>query len=171
MPGSVVGLSLNLGYAGNISRSIDNIITPRIVNSASADIAFGEPVILNTDNTYTRFGATGTAATFAGVAIREVHQATDYTSGVSSYKAYDRADVLERGSITVKCNYGTPTAGGKVYVRTVANATTAPNGVIGQFEATADGTNSIEITNARWKTGKIDANNIAELTILTRVNP
>jgi hypothetical protein len=171
MPGTAIGLSLNLGYAGSVSRDNDNIITPRIVNSASADIVFGEPVIINPDNTYTRFGSTGTAATFAGIAVREVKQATDYYAASSSYKANEVCDVLERGSISVKCNAGTPTAGGKVYVRIVANATIAPNGVVGQFEAAADGTNTIEITNARWKTGKIDANGIAELTILSRVNP
>lgn len=171
MPGTTVGLSLNLGYAGNISRDIDNIVTPRVVNSGSADIAFGEPVILGTDNTYSRFGSTGTAATFAGIAVREVKQASDYYAAAGTYKANEVCDVLERGSITVKCNAGTPTAGGKVYVRIVANAGVAPNGVVGQFEAAADGTNTIEITNARWKTGKIDNNGIAELTILNRVNP
>jgi hypothetical protein len=171
MPGTAIGLSLNLGYAGSISRDQDNIVTPRIVKSDSADILFGEPVVLNSDNTYSRFGATGTAATFAGIAIREVKQATDYYAAAGSYKANEVCDVLTRGSITVKCNAGAPTAGGKVYVRIVANSTAAPNGVIGQFEAAADGTNTVEITNARWKTGKVDANGIAELTILNRVNP
>lgn len=170
MPGTAIGLSLNLGYAGNISRDQDNIVTPRIVKSDSADILFGEPVILNTDNTYSRFGSTGTAATFAGIAVREVKQATDYYAAAGSYKAYEVCDVLERGSITVKCNAGTPTAGGKVYVRITANSS-VPTGVVGQFEAAADSTNTIEITNARWKTGKVDANGIAELTILSRVNP
>lgn len=177
MPGSVIGLSLNLGYAGSFSRSVDNITTPRIVKSVISngaetqpDIAFGEPVILNTDNTYSRFGSTGTAATFAGVAVREVKQATDYYSAAGTYKPGEVCDVLTRGSITVKCNAGTPTAGGKVYVRITANAS-VPTGVVGQFEAAADSTNTIEITNARWKTGKVDANGIAELTILNRVNP
>lgn len=178
MPGSVVGLNLNLGYAGSVSRSIDNIITPRIVKSVitngsetEPEISFGEPVILNSDNTYSRFGATGTAATFAGIAVREVKQATDYYAAAGTYKPAEMCDVIERGSVTVKCNAGTPTAGGKVYVRIAANAAAAPNGVVGQFEAAADGVNTVEITNARWKTGKLDTNGIAELTILTRVNP
>jgi hypothetical protein len=178
MPGTAIGLSLNLGYAGSFSRSVDNITTPRIVKSVVTNgvetepsILFGEPVVLNTDNTYSRFGATGTAATFAGIAVREVKQASDYYTAAGSYHPNEVCDVLERGSITVKCNAGTPTAGGKVYVRIAANSTAAPNGVVGQFEAAADSTNTVEITNARWKTGKIDANGIAELTILNRVNP
>lgn len=177
MPGSAIGIELNLGYPGTVSRSIDTIITPRAVKSVvenevetEPSILFGEPVIINSDNTYSRFGANGTAATFAGIAVREVKQATDYFAACGSYLPGEVMDVVERGSVVVKCNAGTPTASGKVYVRVATNAT-IPNGVIGQFEAAADGTNTVEITNARWKTGKIDANKVAELTILTRVNP
>jgi len=176
MPGSAVGIELNLGYAGTVSRSVDTIITPRVVKSVVTDgaetkasILFGEPVILNTDNTYSRFGEDGTAAAFAGIAVREVKQATDYYAASGSYLPGELMDVLERGSMTVKCNIGTPTAGGKVYIRTVVNAS-VPLGVIGQFEAAADSTNTVEITNLRWKTGKIDSNKIAEVTILTRSN-
>lgn len=177
MPGSAIGIELNLGYVGTISRSIDSIVTPRTLKSVITSgaetqpaVVFGEPVILNTDNTYTRFGATGTAATFAGIALREVKQATDYYAGSGSYLPGEVMDVAERGTITVKCNVGTPTAGGKVYVRILVNAA-IPLGVVGQFEAAPDSTNTVEITNARWKTGKLDSNKVAELTILTRVNP
>lgn len=177
MPGSAIGIELNLGYPGTVSRSIDTIITARAVKSVieneeekEPSILFGEPVILNSDNTYSRFGANGTAATFAGIAVREVKQATDYYSAAGSYLPGEIMDVIERGSVTVKCNVGTPTAGGKVYIRTAVNAS-VPNGVVGQFEAAADSTNTIEITNVRWKTGKVDSNKVAELTILTRVNP
>jgi len=176
MPGSAVGIELNLGYAGTVSRSVDAIITPRTIKSVVTDgdetepsILFGEPVILNTDNTYSRFGSSGTVATFAGIAVREVKQATDYYAAAGSYLPGSVMDVLERGSMTVKCNVGTPTAGGKVYIRTVANAS-IPAGVVGQFEAAADSTNTLEITNLRWKTGKMDSNKIAEVTILTRSN-
>lgn len=176
MPGSAIGTELNLGYAGTVSRSIDAIITPRMVKSkknngveAEAPIMFGEPVVLNPDNTYSRFGATGTAASFAGIAIREVKQATDYYAACGSYIPSEICDVIERGSVTVLCNAGTPTAGGKVYIR-VKNSSNA-NGVIGQFEAAEDGTNTIEIPNLKWKTGKLDKNKVAEITIINRVNP
>jgi hypothetical protein len=177
MPGSAIGIELNYGYPGSFTRSIDTIITNRTLKSVISSgsetqtaVEFGEPVILNSDNTYTRFGATGTAATFAGIALREVKQAVDYYHGAGSYIPGEAMDVMERGSVAVKCNVGTPTAGGKVYVRIAANSS-IPLGVVGQFEAAADSTNTVEITNARWKTGKIDNNKVAELTILTRVNP
>lgn len=177
MPGSAIGIELNLGYPGTISRSIDAIITSRTVKSVldgekeTADpILFGEPVILNDDNTYSRFGKDGKAENFVGIAAREVKQATDYYSACGSYLPGEIMDVIERGSVTVKCNTGDPKAGGKVYIRIADNKTVAPNGVIGQFEAAADGANTVEISNLRWKTGKKDKNNVSELTILTRTN-
>jgi hypothetical protein len=176
MPGAAVGIELNLGYAGTVSRSVDTIITPRVVKSVvtsgvetEPSILFGEPVVLNTDNTYSRFGTAGTTATFAGIAVREVKQATDYYAAAGSYLPGELMDVLERGNMTVKCNVGTPTAGGKVYIRILANGA-IPLGVVGQFEAAADSTNTLEIPNLRWKTGKLDSNKISEVTILTRSN-
>ncbi|MFL0167663.1 structural cement protein Gp24 [Candidatus Clostridium helianthi] len=177
MPGSAIGIEMNYGYPGSFTRSIDTIITPRTLKSIITNdketedpVAFGEPVILNADNTYSRFGSEGTAANFAGIALREIKQATDYYTGAGNYIPGETMDVMERGTIAVKCNNGTPTAGGKVYIRISANGT-IPNGVVGQFEAAADSTNTVEITNLRWKTGKIDSNKVAEVTILTRVNP
>lgn len=107
---------------------------------------------------------------FAGVAVREVKQSTDYFSAQGEYSPGQPCDVLERGSSTVTCQLGTPTAGGAVYVRIALNGT-YPNAVIGGFEAAADSTNTIQITNAKWKTGELDANNVAELTITQRLNP
>jgi hypothetical protein len=170
MPGTTVGKSMNLGYPGNISRSADAIIENRIVRPADvANINFGDPVILNSDNTYSAFGAAGTAATFAGIAVREVKQTTDYINSQGYYTPGQPCDVAHRGSLTVKCNVGTPSAGGSVYVRTVANGA-IPAGVVGGFEAAADGTNSIKLNNVQWRTGKIDANKVAEVTILSRNN-
>lgn len=174
MPGRAIGIELNLGYAGTVSRSVDTIITPKAVKSVilggketESPIVFGEPVILNDDNTYSRFGAAGTADKFVGVAVREVKQAIDYHEGNSAYIPGETCDVLNRGSITVLCNNGAPTAGGKVYIRITENAA-IPNGVVGQFEAIADGSNTIEVPNLKWTTGKLDSNRIAELTMLTR---
>lgn len=171
MPGSVVGKSLNLGYPGNVSRSIDAVIDGRVVKPTDTNnINFGDPVVLNSDNTYSKFGATGTAAAFAGIAVREVKQSTDYLNPQGFYAPGQPCDVLSRGSATVTCNVGTPTAGGDVYVRITANGT-IPAGIVGGFEAAADGANTIKLTNAKWTTGKMDANRTAEVTILSRINP
>lgn len=164
MPGYAIGKSLNLGYEGNVSRSVDAIITAR---KAKEKIEFGKPCILNADNTYSKFGASNTAAEFVGVAVREVKQAISYTDASNAYEENERCDVISRGTVNIKVNNGTPTAGGKVYIRTAENEA-IPSGVVGEFEAAADTGKTIELTNAIFTTGKVDANGIAEITLLSR---
>lgn len=172
MPGSVIGKSLNLGYPGNVSRSADAIITNRVVKlTDSIGLNFGDPAVLNADNTYSKFGAGNTAVQFAGVAVREVKQSVVYTgNGQGTYAPGDPCDVIGQGTVIVTCSVGTPTAGGAVYLRTILNGA-IPLGVVGGYEATADSTNSVLLTNAKWTTGRIDANKSAEVTILSRITP
>ena len=172
MPGKAIGISMGYGYPGSFARNADCIIMQRPVQDSDTEpIKFGDPVILNPNNTYSKFDATGTADAFVGIAVREVKQDTNYLDPANgSYKPAEPCDVLERGSASVICNVGTPTAGGAVYVRITANAG-IPSGVVGGFEAAADGGNTIQIPNAKWATGLIDSDQIAEVTILTRNNP
>lgn len=170
MPGTAIGINLGLGYAGCITRQDDNLVRNRISSEASANIVFGAPVVLSTDNTYKNWGASSTAATFAGIAVANIKTNQTYGASVSGsgyYAPKQPVDVLERGSIAVFCKTGTPTAGGAVYIRVVA----ASGKEIGDFEATADSTNNILIPNAKWTSGKMDSNKLAEVTILSRVNP
>lgn len=168
MPGKVIGKTMNIGYPGSFSRNADCIIAARCVRTEDdLAIRFGEPVILNADNTYSRFGADNTAADFVGIAVREVKQATDYYNPAGSYRPGEPCDVLMRGAVCVEVHNGTPSAGGKVYIRIAENAA-YPNGIIGGIEAAADGANTIELANVRFTTGNIDGNNVAEITILTR---
>jgi hypothetical protein len=62
-------------------------------------------------------------------------------------------------------NVGTPTAGSPVYVRISANG---GNTIVGGFEAAADGAHTVLLTNAKFFTGVIDSNNVAEISILSR---
>ncbi|CQR71673.1 hypothetical protein SOV_04690 [Sporomusa ovata DSM 2662] len=167
MPGKVIGISFNYGYPGTISRMGDEISRTRPMKAETDDIYFGDPVIVSADGTTQKFGASDTAAAFAGVAMRKIKGATQYLAqNRAFYTGQEPVDILERGGVTVNVNVGTPTIGGAVYIRTVANAG-IPAGVVGGFEAAADGTNTIQLTNAKWATLK-DANSVAELTILTR---
>ncbi|MBY6877913.1 structural cement protein Gp24 [Clostridium botulinum] len=174
MPGAAIGIELNLGYPGTVSRSVDTIITARKLQSNIQDsketaspVLFGEAVVLNPDNTYSKFGEGNTANDFVGIAVREVKQTTDYYSSSGAYFPNEIMDVLNRGSITVNCNNGNPIAGGKVFIRIKENPT-FPLGIVGQFEAIADADNTIEIPNLKWATNKLDKNRVAEVTILTR---
>lgn len=170
MSGTAIGINLGLGYAGTPTRQDDNVIRNRI-SSDAGNIVFGAPVILASDNTVKNWAAGSTAAVFVGVALANVKtNQTAYASGAIGsgyYSPKQPVDVLERGSVLVFCKNGTPTAGGKVYIRTVVNGAKA----IGDFEAVADGVNSVEIPNAKWTTNKIDSSLIAEVTLLTRNNP
>lgn len=115
-----------------------------------------------------------TLAQLVGIALREVQQALDYmpASGTpgAEYAPGSPCDVLEFGTAVVTCQLGTPTAGGPVYLRVALN-NTYPNAVVGGWEAEADGTNNIAVTQAKWTTGNLGASNQAEVTLLQRALP
>lgn len=171
MPGQAIGITMNYGYPGSFARNADCLIGNHIVKSTdSTGPNFGDPVVLNSDNTISKFGASNTAAQFSGVAVREVKQNVNYYPTAGSYSPGAPSDVIKRGNVSVVCNVGTPTAGGAVYIRITANGA-IPAGVVGGFEAAADGTNTIQLTNAKFATGLMDANNVTELAIMSRINP
>ena len=180
MPQQIIGLSQNLGFPGTVSRNGDELIEGnRAVRSTDTlGPNFGDPVVLNNDVSFGSYssvaayitaGGTFTAAKFAGCAVRVVKTPTNFLAQntIAGFGPGQHVAVLERGTMSVTCNVGTPSANGAVYVRTLVNAA-IPAGVVGGFEATADGTNSVLLTNAVWHQGQIDVNNTAELTILSR---
>ena len=192
MPGTVIGKVMLQGYPGSFARNSDCIIAARMVRNVAGDSgpSFGDPCVLvgsgtaSINNTFqsvadyiaaARTNETFAMAVFAGVAVREVKTYETYSANMPSTGVYlpaTLADVIERGSVVVVCNYGTPIAGGPVFVRT---DTGAYAGVIGGFETgtsgDTDGATRVEITNAFWTTGLKDANNVCELTLVTRNLP
>ena len=172
MSGKAIGLNLNYGYAGNVARTPDCIIEPKTANeSNTANILFGQPVEILADNTVKNASDTLTADNFLGVAVAEVKQFQSYSPTQNStqqgfYAPLDTVDVVKRGTVSVKCVAGTPAPLTGVYVRTVLNVA-FPDEVVGDFRAAADGSNTIQLTNCAWQTGRMDANNITELLIKT----
>ena len=166
MPGSTIGIKLNNGYAGTVSRTADCVIQNRIAKGA--DIAFGQAVILNNDNTFSLVGSETSAAQIAGIAVREVIQANVFNPQSNpNYVAEMPCDVLVRGQCTVTCKRGTPKAGDPVYVRIKLN-NNYKDSFVGDFEAANDAGNSIQVPNIEWTTGILDANKVAEVTVKTR---
>lgn len=172
----VIGTDLCFGFPGTISSHADEISTSRALKSNSDPVPFGSPVALNNDGTVSKFGAGHTADDFAGFAKRKVKQARSFEEEqFGKYYPNEMVDILERGSMSVICPTGTPTAGGAVYIRVLANATDYPNAQVGDIEAVADSatvenvtTNyNILIPNCRFKCGK-DSNNVTEITIIER---
>lgn len=171
MAGKAIGVSMGFGYPGNYARTPDDVTVSRVIKSETPAVPFGACLKLNADNSVELAGAGFTAAAFAGIAVREVKTPTSFVAqNYVEYSAGQVCDALVRGAIIVTCNAGTPTAGGNVYVRIAANAS-VPDGVVGGFEAAADGSNTVLLPNVKWTTGAIDANKSCEVTILTRVNP
>lgn len=165
MQNQIIGKTMFHGYAGSFSRQPDTIID---THPAGGDIAFGAAVVYN-NGAVTVPGESATAAQFVGVAVREVKSATNYLNqNIGSYVQYDAVPVLKRGCVNVICQNGTPALDGTVYVRVKANAS-LPNAVVGGFEAAADGSNSVALTNAKWK-GEKDGNGVAEIRILTTLH-
>lgn len=165
MTNQVIGKSMFHGYAGSYSRQPDTIID---THPAAGAIAFGGAVVY--DGVKVKTAGTGaTAAQFVGVAVRETKSATNYLNqNEGSYVEGDAVPVIKRGCVNVICQNGTPALDGTVYVRIAANAS-FPNAVVGGFEAAADSTNTIALTNVKWK-GGADANGVAELRILTTLH-
>lgn len=170
MSGKAIGISMNYGFPGTYARTPDEIVTSRQLKKGSEAVPFGACLMANNDNTYSSVDEHFTAEKFGGVALRVVKQAISYTQqDETCYNPLDLVNALNRGAVVVNCNNGTPTAGGKVYVRIKENSSIV-NGVVGGFEAAADGTNTVLLPNLQWTNGYVDANGVAEITILTRVN-
>ena len=173
MPGTVIGISMNAGYPGSFARNADCVIGNRIVKATDlVGPDFGDPTILNPDNTVSKFGAAGTFAEFLGFAVREVKTPQTYLTpeSVGNYAPTQPCDVLRRGTLSAICRVGTPTAGGKVYVRTVLGTPVVTAGsVVGGIEAAAatDGGTTIELENCEFETGLMDANKVTEIRVKT----
>lgn len=170
MAGKSIGVSMNYGFPGTYARTPDDIVTSRQLAATSEAVPFGACLMVSDDNTYTAVDSTFTAAKFGGIALRVVKQAISYAQQEeTAYNPGDMTNALNRGAVAVVCRNGTPSAGGAVYVRIKANSA-VEDGVVGGFEAVADSTNSILVPNLQWTNGYVDANGVAEITILTRAN-
>lgn len=163
----VIGETLTAGFAGSYARQPDMIVNTRPAGGSAA-IPFGAPLIYSGTDVV-QMGSGATAAQFVGVAGREIKSSLTYLEQTpGQYNPGDPVSVFQRGSIQVYCQRGTPALGGAVYVRITANGS-YETAVVGGFEAEADSSNTVQLTNCQWG-GPADANGIAELVILTRLN-
>lgn len=163
-----IGKTMPHGFAGSYSRQPDTIIDTHPLEG-NANIVFGLAVVPGTAGAIAPVGESTTAEQFLGIALRETKSAVNYINqGEGAYVPGDAVPVLKRGCANVLCQNGTPAYDGAVYLRVKANAS-YPNAVVGGFEAAADGSNSIALTNVKWK-GTADANGIAEVRIMTTLH-
>lgn len=158
------------GVPGDVTRTDESNVEPAMLIAASGTFAqaFGIPMKYVTGGIQQFNGGAETAASFAGILIREVPSIAGSINSDAIYNptipySLQLQGLLVRGYGSVVCAAGTPTRGGVVYVQVVAG--TQP---VGSFRA--DGTDSgnavaLTATQAEWASDGLDANNIAELRI------
>lgn len=163
-----IGTSMPNGMAGSYARQPDMIINTKPAGG-EAPINFGLALVYDSNKNVVLPATGATADQFIGIAAREINTALNYLEQTpGQYAPGDAVPVFQRGSINVKCQNGTAAVGAPVYMRITYNGT-YPTAVVGGFEAVADSTNSVQLTNAQWA-GPADANGIAELRLLTMLN-
>lgn len=165
----VIGKEMPHGFAGCYARQPDMIVETRPAGGETP-IPFGTPLVYDTTKpAVVAAGASFTAAAFAGVAGCEIKSALTYLDQqAGQYAPGEPVSVFQRGSINVKCYDGTPALGGTVYIRTKTSSTYT-TGVVGGFSATNESGSTVALTNCQWG-GAADANGVAELVILTKLN-
>lgn len=155
-------------FKGDITReSPTNLLDAQYVDEVQANqpLDFGTAVKLSApDANNTRFiqaFTTGdTLADFYGIIVREKVHVRDIENPDLAFRPKVSYAVMRAGYIAVECKVGTPTVGGKVYLRITADV----GKDVGDFEADADGANNVEI-NAEFVTSEKDANNITEIRL------
>ena len=155
-----IGLNMSHGFSGSYARQPDMIVNTAPLGGTEI-IPFGTPLVRGENGAVLPMGTGNTGNQFIGVAGREVKSPAEFFSqSVGQYAPEEAVSVFQRGCINVKCQKGSPSIDGTVYVRVTASG----NYVVGGFEAEADGTNTVALSNAQWN-GPADNNGVAELRI------
>jgi hypothetical protein len=188
MPGTVIGISMNIGYPGTYSRNGDVITFARkVLSTDSVGPNFGAAVVLNGDSlggTYSDAAVSiansrpVAATNFYGIAVREIKSFELYTPTptLGNYAPGMPCDAIARGSVIVTLGIPTqlPVAGGAVFIRLTQGTLASP---VGGFEtaAASDGGSTYQLPGVFWTTGLVstDINGYvnAEITLTTRNLP
>jgi hypothetical protein len=151
------------GVAGSVTRVDDTTVETGILNSANAPTAFGAPVKI-VSGQFQKIAASDTASVFYGVLARTAPSIAgdlgqSFTTGIPNVTTPQ--GIVRRGYVNAVCTIGTPARGGQVYMRVVA----ATGKAVGDFEATADGSNNVALTGVTWAVDGKDSSNVTEIRI------
>lgn len=167
---------MGAGFPGDVNRTHPASILPGLMDATSPIGLYGDPCLIDgTSHNYRAFIAGDGSATptkLAGVLVRPYptqQQSGGMTStiGTGSPPTGTPAtpiDVLTMGYIMAKCNnfgVNAPVKGGAVFVWCAASSGAH---VQGGFEAAANSTNTVPVTNAFWN-GPTDANGVTEISV------
>lgn len=155
-----IGLNMSHGFSGSYARQPDMIVNTAPLGGTGS-IPFGTPLVRGENGVVLPMGTGNTGNQFIGVAGREVKSPAEFfNQNAGQYAPEEPVSVFQRGCINVKCQKGSPSIDGTVYIRVTASG----NYVVGGFEAEADGANTVALPNAQWN-GPADNHGVAELRI------
>lgn len=164
------GYRMGGNFAGEVNRMHPASILPGLMDTTDVFRAYGEPALLTTSNTYRGVKAADGSASptvTAGIIVRPYP--TQQTSGGMSASlgaavppTSGVADFLRDGYICVQTKVSVAVKkGDPVYVRCAA---TSGADIQGQYRPSADGTNTVQLTNCTFM-GPADANGVAEIEV------
>ena len=150
------------GVPGDVTRLQESLVEPVLLGAAFT--AFGQPFKFNSSGKAIPVAASDAASVFKGIITRVVpsiggNTASGLNDAIPSQDSTQGG--LRKGFCNVLCTIGTPVKGGTVYMRVVA----ASGKLVGDLEATADGTDNVALTGVEWAVNGKDADNITELFI------
>lgn len=151
------------GVAGDVTRPDDTVVESGLLNAAKAPAAFGAPVKV-VSGKFEAVEADDAAAVFYGIISRvapSIAGDLNQTFAGGTPNAGSVQGIVVKGYVNVVCPVGTPARGGAVYMR----VKTATGKAVGDFEATADSTNSVLLPGVTWAVDGKDANNVSEIRI------
>jgi len=151
------------GIAGDVTRREHADIEPQVMDTDYPVLRYGEPVKMVDGEI--RPIATGDGINdLYGFGVRSypIQGSSSEALGTATPSTTLHFDVMRRGYMTVKVQYGTPEKNASVYVRTVAadDPTAQP---IGGLETGLDGGDCFEITNAKFM-GEADSDGNVEIS-------
>lgn len=164
---NVYGRQMPAGIPGAINRfsGLQDTIEPNTMDTANPVTAFGLPVKMGANGFIQPFGAGDAITALYGLLVRPYPTqsltyltSNDFGSGIPA--PGKQCSVLKSGYMSVYLGGTTPAAkGGPVFIRVAAPAAGKP---VGGFEAAADSTNTVAVTNAYFR-GPADANGVTEI--------
>lgn len=162
---------MGAGFPGDVNRTHPASIPPGLIHQSTPPLLYGNGVLIDTASNSYRGVLAGdqsdsVAINLDGIAVRP-YPAQQTTGGMTS--TFGTAvpplgqplDVCEDGYVIVKCNVGTPTKKGAVYIW--CSASTGSH-VQGGFESAADAGDTVLVKNAYFN-GPPDASGITEIRI------
>lgn len=169
--GKTIGKTLNYGYAGTPALQPDYLAITRL-NVSNEKILFGDLLIYKNDMSgVEKVNATNKdllTTHFAGIAIRQVKQSSEYKNqNEVGYASNEATGVFQRGIISIACVEGTPKLNGTVYYRYQSNNTDKPVGFTAQ-EDTNTGTETVKVP-ALVFAGEADLDGIVAVSINSKI--